>query len=91
MKHIKLFEEFINERKEEYSVRCYDGSYQFWASDDDKTSFKSIIDAHKYGQKHCTKDGMWYTIIDKNNNELYQERTKREGGKFIKKGMNFYK
>jgi hypothetical protein len=75
----------LNEsKKDEFIVYCYDGSYQFWASTDDKNnSIKSLEDAHEIGQEHCIKDGMWYSIRQ-NNQELFSERRKNVKGKFVK-------
>jgi len=76
------YESLKESKKETYTVHCYDSSDQFWSTEDEKIKIYSLEDAHKFGKKHCKKDGMWYSI-HKDGNELFNERTKKERNKFI--------
>ena len=79
----------IDEAKKDgkFSVFCYAGSYQHWSSTEKKEApINTLEDAHKFGQKHCTNPGMWYTIyVD--DKELIEERTKNIKGKFVNLGL----
>jgi hypothetical protein len=76
-----------------YIVNCIasDG-YMFWSSRDESNlsiidSITTLEQAHEIGKSHCVENGMWYSI-HKDNEELFDERTKNVDGEFVTNYLN---